>query len=227
MARGSPTVSDDFGGTAGGLGGNYTSMQNTFGVMQLTGSGNFYGSSAQPLANRQMSRWSGAGSITKDGWASIIVSGFSGTLSTDYSVGCGYRATGADSTRSGYFIEVNADAAAGAAKTVRIIEWVNGTPTTRATGSVTVVNGDELGIDVEGNAPNIIVRGTLNGVAIGGGFTVTGLSANDVTGAPAVCGSGGSNVLGDTLRSGPFAVGGAASKIRKNNGLVFSPLVFC
>jgi hypothetical protein len=201
-------ATDDFNRAS--LGANWAQNGDSgWGVVDTDGSSKVYGTEAAGASVRSAARWIGAGTFTDNQYASVVISGLTSIGSNVNTIGAGCRMSGADGTRTFYYIWLedlsdNADFG----------KFVNGTRTSFTTGSITIVNGDRIELECDGTT----ITAMINGVAIGGSFTTTDSSI--ATGTPGVIASGNNTgaLVGDDWDGGNLS--GVTARRR------MSPMVF-
>jgi hypothetical protein len=180
-------ASDDFNRADGALGANWADIDPTWGTVSIT-SNKVGGGSGEGAA----SRWIGAGSFIDDQYASVVVGGIATT--NDW-VGAMVRVGAGTNASRSYYLLAFTDTAP---QQTYLVKVVVGTSTTLKTDtSVSWANGDRIEIEVEGTT----LRGMKNGVALGGGYTVTDSSIS--SGLPGIwCNSNTHLITGDDWQGG-------------------------
>jgi hypothetical protein len=216
MAR-SLVASDGFASFA-----NFSQVNPDFGDMAAT-SGVVHGGSAFSPATggMQAAVWSGAGTFSDDQYASLVVSNLDISESADKNIGVTVRSSADQNTnRDYYFVSACADSGTSTHQ-VYFGKIVNGTRTGFHNAAITIANGSRLELEAEGTT----IRVMIDGVALGGSYTVTDSSLT--TGKPGVCGAGAfaTSARGDDWEAGDLVAGasniyvaGTAQRNRRHSG---------
>ena len=181
-------ITDDFSGTLG----NWAQWNPAWGNCSITTAALRF-----PGGQDCGIRWTAAGAPGADQYSQIGV--VNATWIDEY-IGPGVRVTGADTTRSGYFLRLFDNDSTN--KTLALVKYVNGTPTTLQTTTYATGTTPTLRIEAEGTSSTVLR-------CYVGGTQVTALNHTDsstplTTGVPGVLGQG-TTISGDNFEGGDLA----------------------
>ncbi len=176
------------------------------------------GNSTSTIGQTAACYWSGAGTFTDHQYSKAIISALQNG-GVDDAVGVIGRASGVDTTRTFYYFGI---AQNGGASTwlARFGKVVNGTQTSFNEANVTFTQGDSAEIECGDGTTTTTIRALINGVALGGAWTVT--DAAIATGQPGIFSMSNSVTFaaGDNWEGGSLTAtgGGRASKNTRASG---------